>query len=137
MTMGFATSLRTSRAAQIRLALDAGAGAGVIKFYNGSRPATGGTATTLLATCTMSDPCGTETNGVLTLSAIANGTGTAGAGAGTPATWARLEDSTGAFVADASVSATGGGGDIQLNSTTIATGQTVSVTSAVITEGNA
>lgn len=137
MSLGFSTTLRSARATAILNAIDGGPAAGVIKFYNGARPATGGTATTLLATCTCSDPCGSVANGVLTFSAITDGTGTAGAGAGTAATWARIEASDGTFVADATVSATGGGGDIQLNSTTIATGQTVKVTSGSITEGNA
>lgn len=138
MALGFSTTLRNARATAIRDALDAGSGPGVIEFYDGARPATGGTATTLLATCTLADPSGTISNGVFTLGAVVDGTGTAGATAGgKTATWARLKDSDGTFVMDASVSATGGGGDIQLNSTTIATGQTVKVTSGTITEGNA
>lgn len=137
MTLGLTTAIRNNRLTQILNALDANASAGYIEFYNGSRPATGGTATTLLATCPLSKPSGTISNGVLTLNSVTNGTGTAGAGAGTVATWARLKDGSGAFCGDCSVSATGGGGDIQLNSTTIATGQAVSVTAGSITEGNA
>jgi hypothetical protein len=139
MTIGFSTTLRTNRAAQIRLLLDGGPAAGKIKFYSGARPATGAaiTAQVLLATLNLSDPCGAEANGVLTLGAVADGIGTAGSGAGTAATWARLEDSTGAFVTDVSVTATGGGGDVQMGSVIVATGQIVSVTSAAFTEGNA
>jgi hypothetical protein len=132
MTMGFATTLRTSRADAIKTAIDAGAGAGLIRIYDGARPATGGTATTLLAELTCTDPCSTgAVAGVLTLSAInsdasANATGTA--------TWARIVDSSGTFVLDMSVSTAAA--DCNLNSTSIATGITVAITSCVITEGN-
>lgn len=135
MTLGLATALRSSRMTQILNALDANASAGYIEFYSGARPATNGTATTLLATCTLSKPSGTVTTGVLNFSAVTSGTGTAGAGAGTASTWCRFKDGSGAFVADGSVSTTGA--DINLNSTTIATGQTVAVTSGALTEGNA
>jgi hypothetical protein len=84
MTMGYATTLRTARAAAIRAAIDAGPAAGYIEFYDGARPATGAAVTSqvLLATCTCSDPSGSESNGVLTFGAIGNGTGTAGATVG-------------------------------------------------------
>lgn len=134
MTIGLATTVRNARLNAIRDAADAGAGAGLIRIYDGSRPATGGTATTLLAELTLSDPCApAAAGGVLTLSAInadpsANATGTA--------TWARIVDSAGTFVFDCSVSATGGGGDIQLNSTSVSTGVQVQITAATITDGN-
>lgn len=133
MALGFATTLRTARASQIVAAIDAGAGAGKLRLYNGTRPATGGAVTTLLAELTFSDPCGTVTNGVLTFSAItsdamADNTGTA--------TWFRIVDSTGAFVLDGTITVTGGGGDITMTSTSIQAGVTVDGTSLVFTEDN-
>ena len=117
----------------LRDAIDGGAGPGVFRFYTATRPATGGTATTLLAEVRCSDPCGSVAGGVLTFSAFtqdasANATGTAA--------WCRVTDSTGTFVGDFSVSATGGGGEIQLATTSIVTGQPVQITSMTITEGN-
>ena len=53
------------------------------------------------------------------------------------ATWARIVDSAGNAVVDASVTATGGGGDIQINSTAISIGQKVSCSSAAIVVGGA
>ena len=133
--MGFNTTLRNNMLDQIRAMIDAGAGPGKIRIYDGSRPATGGTATTLLAELTLTDPCApAASGGVLTFSTI---TQDASADATGTATWARIVDSTNAFVLDCSVSATGGGGDIQLNSTSITAGGTVSITSATITAGNA
>lgn len=133
MALGFATTLRTARASQIVAAIDAGAGAGKLRLYNGTRPATGGAVTTLLAELTFSDPCGTVTSGVLTFSAItsdasADNTGTA--------TWFRIVDSTGAFVLDGTITVTGGGGDITMTSTSIQAGVTVDATSLVFTEDN-
>lgn len=132
MTMGLADTIRNNRLTQILNAIDAGAGAGFLRIYDGTRPSKGGTVTTLLAELTFSDPSGTVSGGVLTFNAVnqdpsANATGTA--------TWARIVDSTGAFVADLSVGTSGQ--DVNLNSTSIATGQVVQITSATITEGNA
>jgi hypothetical protein len=131
MALGLATALRTTRATAIRDAIDAGA-AGLLRIYDGVRPATGGSATTLLAELTLSDPCGSVVNGVLTFSAItqdasANATGTA--------TWFRIVTSAAAFVLDGSVGTSGA--DLNLTTTSVTTGQPVQVTSLVFTEGNA
>lgn len=133
MALGFATTLRTARASQIVAAIDAGAGAGKLRLYNGTRPATGGAVTTLLAELTFSDPCGTVTSGVLTFSAIASD---ASADTTGTATWFRIVDSTGAFVLDGTITVTGGGGDITMTSTSIQAGVTVDATSLVFTEDN-
>lgn len=133
MAVAFATTLRNARLDAIKTAIDAGAGPGLLRIYNGTRPATGGAATTLLAELTLSDPsAGAASGGVLTLSAItadssANATGTA--------TWARIVDSAGNFVMDLSVGTSGA--DLNLNSVEIQAGAQVSVTSATITEANA
>jgi len=133
MTIGLAATLRSSRANLITTAIDAGAGAGLLRVYDGSRPATGGSATTLLAELTFTDPSAPgASSGVLTFSAI---TADASANATGTATWCRFVDSTGAFVLDGSVGTSGA--DYILNTTSITTGVQVSCTSAVITEGNA
>jgi len=134
MAIGYVAAVRNSRLHVVRDAIDAGAGAGFLRIYDGTRPATGGTATTLLAELTFSDPCaGTASAGVLTFSAItadssANATGTA--------TWARAVDSTGAAVADFNVATSGS--DININSTSISSGVQVSASGTnTITAGNA
>lgn len=132
MAMGLATAVRNSRLNVIRDAIDAGAGAGLLRVYDGTRPATGGTATTLLAELTFSDPCSAgASGGQLTFSAI---TADASANATGTATWGRMVDSTGAFVGDFSAGTSGA--DFNLNTTSITSGVQVSCTSAVITEGN-
>src|SRR5678816_2508852 len=102
-----------------------------LRIYSGSRPATGGTATTLLAelTCSASAFAAAASSGVLTLNAV---TADSSADATGTATWFRIVKS------DGTVTATGGGGDLELDSTSIVTGGTVSIsTPRTITAGNA
>lgn len=108
--------------------------AALLRIYDGTRPATGGAATTLLAELTCGTPfAAAAVNGVLTLGAItqdasANATGTA--------TWFRIVKSDGTtHVMDGNVGTSGS--DLNLTTTSIVATQPVSVTSFVITEGNA
>lgn len=132
MALAYATATRNTRVQQVQIAVDAGSGPGLWRIYNGTRPASGGTATTKLAELTFSDPCApSASGGVLTFSSItpdssADATGTA--------TWFRTVDSTGTFCVDGDCGTSGS--DLNLNSTSINIGVQVSVTSATITEGN-
>lgn len=135
MALGLVTTLRNARADAINTAFNAGAGACLIRIYDGTRPATGGAATTLLAELTCSDPAAAAASGgVLTLSAV---TADASANATGTASWFRMVDSTAGFVLDGNVTITGGGGDMTLDSLSITIGQQVSLTSGTFTEGNA
>lgn len=132
MALGMATTLRNARLDAITTAAGSAA---LLTLYSGVRPATGGAATTALATYTMGTPFApASSGGVLSPTLPAATTGLAGAGAGTAATWARLTTSAAAFVADMSVGTSGA--DINLNTTTISTGVSVSMTSASLTDGN-
>lgn len=133
MALGFATTLRTARGQKIIDAVDAGSGAGKLRIYDGTRPTTGGTVTTLLAEVTLNDPSFTVSSGVLTLVTSPALSGTAVA-TGT-ASWARLVDSADTFVMDLSVGTSGQ--DINLATTSIVTSAVVQITSGTITEGNA
>lgn len=133
MALGFATSLRTARGQKIIDAVDAGSGAGKLRIYDGTRPSTGGTATTLLCEITLNDPSFTVTNGVVTLALGSGLTGTA-VGTGT-ATWARVVDSANTFVLD--MSAGTSGTDLVLATDSIVTDAAVNITAGSITEGNA
>lgn len=131
MAVGMAVNLRNARLDEITAFAGANA---LLRIYDGSRPATGGAATTLLAELTCSSALAAAASaGALTFNAItqdssANATGTA--------TWARIVKSDGTtHVLDCSVGTSGA--DINLNTTSIVAGAAVSVTSAVITEGNA
>jgi hypothetical protein len=113
----------------------AGASA-LLRIYDGSRPATGGTATTLLAqlTCAVTFAPGAS-GGVLALNSISSATSAAATGT---ATWFRIVQSGGStHVLDGSVSTVAAGtGDLQLDSTSIVLGGTVAISSATITAGN-
>jgi hypothetical protein len=112
MALGMNVTLRNAWLDAITTAAGASA---LLRIYNGSRPATGGTATTLLAqlTCNSTFAPGAS-SGVLTLNS--NGS---------------------THVFDGSVSTVAAGtGDLQLDSTSIVTGGTVAISSATITAGN-
>lgn len=129
----FVTAVKNSALDTIKTAIDAGAGPGTIKIYTGTQPtapADAITTQTLLGTLTFSDPCGTSASGTLTMSAItqdsaADATGTA--------TWARIADSTGATVCDVDVTANGGGGSLQFNTTSFVIGGPILISAFTIT----
>ena len=129
----FVNAVKNSALDTIKTAIDAGAGAGTIKIYTGTQPTTAAdaiVAQVLLGTLTFSDPCGTSASGTLTMSAItqdsaADATGTA--------TWARIADSTGATVCDVDVTATGGGGTLQFNTTSFVIGGPILISAFTIT----
>ena len=115
--------------------IDADANGGTIKIYTGTQPATGDTAlsgNTLLATLTWSTTSfaaassGTATANAVTQDSSADATGTA--------TWARIQDESGDNVFDCDVTATGGGGTIQLNTTSIVSGGPVQITAFTLTQ---
>jgi hypothetical protein len=129
------TSTRNAIVDAITARIDAGSGAGTLKIYTGSRPAGPATAAsgTLLAEFTLNDPgFGAGASGVATLDitpevadASANATGTAG--------YARFADSDGNGRLDCTVTATGGGGEVTVNTTSFVSGAVVTVTGCTIT----
>lgn len=132
--MALAYEAATLRDAMLDAITTHAGNAALLRIYDGSRPATGGTATTLLAELTCGTPfAAAAVNGVLTLGAItqdasANATGTA--------TWFRIVKADGTtHVMDGNVGTSGS--DLNLTTTSIVATQPVSVTSFVITEANA
>lgn len=107
-----------------------------LRIYNGTRPANANTAITsqtmlVELTCNATAFAAAASGGVLTANAISNGTAAA---TGT-ASWFRLWQSNGTTaIMDGDVSTSGA--DVNLNNTSIATGQTVSVTSFTVTDGD-
>lgn len=133
MTVRIAQTVRNSIANAIGTATDAGSAAGNIKIYTGSQPATADTvaAGTLLATVAMGPKPSFATASAGTINA-ADPAPVSGVAAGT-AGWFRMADSNGNTVMDGSVTATGGGGDLTLSTTTISVGVTVDITSFSVT----
>lgn len=129
MTTGYSTTLRNAQLDAITTAVG---NAGKLQIYDGTRPATGGAATTKLAEFTLGTPfSGAAAAAVLSPNLPSNTTGIVG---GT-ATWFRITTSGGTFVIDGSVSTSGA--DLNLNTTTISLGGTVAITGFTITRGNA
>lgn len=131
MAVGMVTALRNARLDAITTFVGAN---GKLRIYAGSRPATGGTVTTLLAELTLGATLApAASGGVLTFNAI---TGDTSADTTGTATWARVLKSDGTTIAfDCSVGTSSA--DIILNTTSIVAGAAVTVTSATITEANA
>lgn len=129
MALAYSVAVRNAMLDEITAAAG---NAALLRIYDGTRPATGGSATTLLAELTCGTPFAAgASSGVLTLGSItqdasANATGTA--------TWFRIVTSGGTQVIDGNVGTSGS--DLNLTTTSITSGQPVSVTSFTITEGN-
>jgi len=112
--------------------VDAGTAAGKLRIYTGAQPASANDAPTgtLLVEITLSDPAfGAAANGQaaaagMPKSANAVASGTAG--------WFRIVDSNGNTVLDGAVTATGGGGELELDNTNIASGQQVTINSLTV-----
>ena len=124
MAVNYSTTVKNSRLTVVRDAIDGGPAAGTLEICTA-------TYASVLVTVTFSDPCGTVSSGVLTFSgtpiaATAGNTGTAAI--------ARIKDSTGTVVCDGLTVGTSGT-DITVNTTSVNSGASVSVTSATITHG--
>ena len=123
----------TRNAQQEGLITYAGTGA-LIKLYTGTQPANANTAlsgNTLLVTLTIAGAFGTDSNGTLTFSTINSGTAVASGTAG----FFRIVKSDGTTVVmDGSIGTSSA--DLVLNTTTIATNDTVAITSGTIVRGN-
>lgn len=134
MALAYATTLRNAQLDAIDDAVNAGSGAGTIKLYTGTRPATGGalSGNTLLGTLTFSGTAfGAASGGTITAASI---TSDSSADATGTATWFRVEDSDANFVMDGDVGTSGS--DLNLSTVAISSGATLEITSFVITAGN-
>lgn len=106
----------------------------IIRLYDGTQPTNANTAIstqTLLVSLTIAGAFGTDSNGTITLGTVTSGT----AVASSTATFFRIVKSDGTTVImDGSVGTSGA--DLNLNTTTIASGQTVSITAGTIIRAN-
>ena len=127
--MALTIAAASAQAMGAALATDIGASA-TIEIRSGTKPATPETAAsgTLLATVAISGSF-SSTGGVLT---AADPASVAPAASGTAGHF-RLKKSGGTAVLDGTVTATGGGGDMQLGSTTITTGVNIDLGVPTIT----
>lgn len=127
-------SIKNSRLAVIKDAIDAAQGAGKIMIYTAPVPDPPGSPVstqTLLAELTFSKPCGSIDGGVLTFSTIQEESNAPATGT---AAWARITDGDGNWVADVDVGDSSSSAVIKLNTTQIYQGGIVRITSASIAE---
>jgi hypothetical protein len=130
MALGYSAALNHARLDEITTAVGA---SGLLRIFSGTRPATGGAETTKLAELACSATFApAASGGDLTINSISDDTSADNDGT---ATWARFTTSGGTPVVDMDVSTSGA--DLNFDSVAFVTGGTVSVTSAVITAGNA
>lgn len=134
MALSFSINSANAILNQITSRLDDGSGPATVTLYSGSVPANANTAlsgNTVLAILTCSDPSAPAAAGkTLTLSAI---TQDSSADATGEATFFRMADSAGNVVIQGSVSAVGGGGDLQMNTASVVSGGPVQITSCSFT----
>lgn len=134
MTIKLADSLKNSRSTLIKTAIDADINAGEVRFYSETMPeTTGGAITTqkLIATCVLSKPCGSVSNGVLTFDTInddlvADANGTIGFG--------RVVDGAGNFVLDGDAGLINSNAFFKFASLVAVAGGTVKINSMSLTE---
>ena len=130
MAVGYSPTLRNNRLDEITAVVGT---SGLLRIYGGTRPATGGAATTLLAelacsaTFAPAASSGTLTANAISDDTVADNTGTA--------TWFRITTSAGVQVVDGDAGTTGT--ELVLDDTSIVAGGTVAVNSLVVTAGNA
>jgi hypothetical protein len=123
MAVNYNATLKSARMAAVIAAVDGGSGAGTLEICTAAYAS-------VLATITLADPSFTEAAGVITMAGVPRSDSAADA-TGTAAV-ARIKDSTGTVVISG-LTVGAGSGDIQLSSTSISTGQTVSITAGTIT----
>jgi hypothetical protein len=124
MSVTYANSLKDTRMTAVITAIDAGAGAGTLEICTAAYAS-------VLCIITLNDPSFALGAQAITMNGVPK-SGTAGAG-GTAAL-ARIKESGGTVVIQGLTVGTTGS-DINLNSTAISSGQTVTITSGTISHG--
>lgn len=130
MTTGYAPALRNAQLDAITTFAGASA---KLRLYDGTRPATGGAVTTMLAEFTLGSPFAPAASAGTLSPTLPSATTGAAAGS---ATWFRIVKADGTTqVIDGSAGTSGT--DLVLNTATISVGVNVTVSAFTITRGNA
>lgn len=123
MAVNYSATLKTTRMTSVITALDAHANPATLEICTAAFAA-------ILVTITLGDPSFSVSGSVITMvgvpkSGVAGNTGTAAV--------ARIKEGGGTTIVDNLTVAAPSGGDINLNSTSITSGQTVTITAGTIT----
>lgn len=138
--ISFVDSLKTAVLTPVRDAIDAGANAGLIDIYSGTKPTNANTAIgaqVRLGTLAFADPCSSAPGSLTTSLTMGNITQDSAADADGVASWARIYSYTAAgtvrvAVMDIDITTTGGGGTMQMNTTNIVAGGPILINSFVL-----
>lgn len=132
MAFQLGTTLRNTRIGQVQTVIG---GSANLKIFSGAEPANPAAAdpTGLLCTITLPATFLTSSGGVASMAGSWIGTAAA---TGTAACF-RVYDGSAVCHIQGNITATGGGGDMTLDSTALTNGQSVTVTSFTLTDGNA
>lgn len=134
MAINLSTATQNAIANAVVALMDADVGAASIQLRTGASPGANNAATgTLLATLAFNDPSfAAAVLGVATMdnTPVLSTTGVAAGTAG----YFRITDNSGDVIFDGTITVTGGGGDLEMNTTTISVGLTVEITAGTITE---
>ena len=133
MTFQYGTTLRNNQVAQIQSTVG---GSATLVMYTGTQPVGGCAASPTgspLITITLPNPfLGSPSSGAVAMSGSWTGTGSGSGNAG----YFRILDGSSVCHVQGSITVTGGGGDMTLNSVVIGPTQPVSVTTFGVTAGN-
>lgn len=128
MTLSISVALNDARLQGTLDFLNVGTGVARLRLYDGTRPANGGTPTTLLVEIPLDDPAGAITAHTLVLAASTLPlVATSGV-----ATWGRMVNGNGDHAFDATVTDTAGSGEIKIPSTTLFAGGKTQLVSGVL-----
>lgn len=127
----FSTTLRNNRVGQLQSTVG---GSGVLKIFSGAEPANCAAADPIGLLCTITLPATflTSSGGVTTISGSWTNTASA---SGTAACF-RIYDGSSNCHMQGSITATGGGGDMLFDSTSITFGQVIIITTYTVTDAN-
>lgn len=124
MAVSYASALKTTRMNAVIAAIDADAPAATLEIGTAGMAA-------VIVSITLADPSFAEAAGVITMAGVPKSGVATLAGTNTAAA-ARIKAGGGGVIVDG-LTVGAGSGDVQLNSTSITLGQTVTITAATIT----
>lgn len=138
MSLQLSATVRNARLDQIESTIGLTA---LLRFFTGAMPANCATAdagTKIFEQALPSDWMAAASSGAKAKTGTWAGTGHSNAGTGATAGYFRIYDSTGTTChIQGTITATGAGGDMTLDNTSIASGQSVTISTFTLTDGNA
>ena len=128
-----ATRIRNSRAQALINDIDTGVDSGSIYFYDGIRPDTGDTATSLIGTNVFSKPSASVDTGLIVFNLINDDLSVDNTG---EITWCRVFNGDGQFVIDMDCGISGSGAEVIFDDVDAIKGGTLKILTAYLLEGN-